>query len=137
MLTTARVVSGFVVHSDRDRVHRLSSGRWALVRELPADLETPLSVYLKLAGEGASFLLESVSGGERVARYSFIGVRPRKAYVLKNHAWEIHFADGKVTRPLAENENPLAILRQALGANKPETIPGLPRLVGGLVGYLG
>ena len=47
-----------------------------LVRELPADLETPTSVYLKLGGRGPSFLLESVEGGERVARYSFIGVDP-------------------------------------------------------------
>ena len=48
-----------------------------ICRELPADLETPVSVYLKLQDEGPSFLLESVSGGEQVARYSFIGVRPR------------------------------------------------------------
>ncbi|NJN94386.1 MAG: hypothetical protein HC875_09980 [Anaerolineales bacterium] len=46
-------------------------------RDLPADMETPVSVYLKLQDEGSSFLLESVSGGEQVARYSFIGVRPR------------------------------------------------------------
>ena len=52
------------------------------VRELPADLETPLSVYLKLAGEGPSFLLESVTGGEHVARYSFIGVHPSQAPTL-------------------------------------------------------
>ena len=46
-------------------------------RDLPADMETPVSVYLKLQDEGPCFLLESVSGGEQVARYSFIGVRPR------------------------------------------------------------
>jgi anthranilate synthase component 1 len=46
-------------------------------RELPADMETPVSIYLKLQDEGSSFLLESVSGGEQVARYSFIGVLPR------------------------------------------------------------
>ena len=44
-----------------------------IVRELPADLETPISVYLKLAGKAPSFLLESVTGGEHVARYSFLG----------------------------------------------------------------
>lgn len=48
-----------------------------IYRDLPADMETPVSVYLKLQDEGPSFLLESVSGGEHVARYSFIGVRPR------------------------------------------------------------
>ena len=48
-----------------------------IYRNLPADMETPVSVYLKLQDEGPCFLLESVSGGEQVARYSFIGVRPR------------------------------------------------------------
>jgi anthranilate/para-aminobenzoate synthase component I len=47
-----------------------------IYRELPADLDTPVSVYLKLAGHGASFLLESVEGGEQVGRYSFIGIEP-------------------------------------------------------------
>ena len=55
-----------------------------IIRELPADLDTPVSVYLKLAGDGPSFLLESITGGEQIARYSFIGVNPRRAYVLQN-----------------------------------------------------
>src|ERR1700682_592286 len=54
-----------------------------LVRELSADLETPTSVYLKLCGGGPSYLLESVEGGERVARYSFIGVQPACQYRLR------------------------------------------------------
>ena len=54
-----------------------------IVREIPADLETPTSVYLKLRGQGSSFLLESVEGGERIARYSFIGVSPRAQYILR------------------------------------------------------
>src|SRR3972149_2805483 len=61
-----------------------------VVRELPADLETPVSVYLKLAGEGPSFLLESVSGGEQVARFSFIGVQSRAAFVLRPCGLEKH-----------------------------------------------
>ena len=48
-----------------------------LVRELPADVDTPISVYLKLRGLGPSFLLESVEGGEHLARYSFVGTHPR------------------------------------------------------------
>ncbi|MFH1523980.1 MAG: chorismate-binding protein, partial [Chloroflexota bacterium] len=137
MLTESKTVSGYFVRSGLDQAHTLPNGRRVLVRELPADLETPLSVYLKLAGDGSSFLLESVSGGERVARYSFIGVRPRKIYILRNNVWEIHFADGKITRPLIEGGNPLEALRQALGSAGAETIPGLPRMVGGLVGYFG
>jgi anthranilate synthase component 1 len=120
-----------------DRLVELPGGRQLLVRELPADLETPLSVYIKLCGDSPSFLLESVSGGEQVARYSFIGVRPRKAYVLRENAWQIHYADGSISRPLAPSENPLAALRQALGILEPAALPGLPRLVGGLAGYLG
>jgi anthranilate/para-aminobenzoate synthase component I len=63
-----------------------------VVRELPADLETPVSVYLKLAGQGPSFLLESVTGGEQVARYSFIGVHPSQAFVragaMERHSYQ-------------------------------------------------
>src|SRR3990172_6805454 len=58
------------------------AARPPLVRELPADLDTPISAYLKLGGDGPSFLLESVEGGERVARYSFIGAAPRAQYRL-------------------------------------------------------
>lgn len=58
-----------VVSLGSDQVLKLPDGRLALLREKPADLETPLSVYLKLRGEGPSFLLESVSGGEQVARF--------------------------------------------------------------------
>ncbi len=136
MITEPTTLPVLPIHSNHDQIHSLPNGRQALMRELPADLETPLSVYLKLAGEDPSFLLESVSGGERVARYSFIGIRPRKAYVLRKGNWEIHFTDGKVDRPLGEAEDPLAVLQQALGTTQEESTPGLPRLAGGLVGYL-
>ena len=67
-----------------------------IVRELPADLETPISVYLKLAGNGPSFLLESVTGGEYVARYSFLGVDLCDAFILKDDQWDIF---GEVENP--------------------------------------
>ncbi len=130
--TTQRVQ----IRSTQDQVHPLPNGRQALVRELPADLETPLSVYLKLAGDKPSVLLESVSGSEHVARYSFIGIKPHKAYVLRDKTWEIHFPDGKVTRTFSDDEDPLALLRQAMGTAQGDLTPGLPRLAGGLVGYL-
>ena len=59
-----------------------------VVRELPADLETPISVYLKLAGNGPSFLLESVTGGEYVSRYSFLGTDLCDAFILKDDQWD-------------------------------------------------
>ncbi len=108
-----------------------------VVRELPADLETPVSLYLKLAGTGPSFLLESVTGGEQVARYSFIGVQPRRAYILQDGAMRV--ADQETSRilPLPPSGDPLDLLRQELDCCRPQPVAGLPRLIGGLVGYLG
>lgn len=117
-----------------------------VVREIPADLETPVSVYLKLSGQGPSFLLESVTGGEQVARYSFIGVGPSRAFVLKDGALQCYTAAGThgtlyptltedcQTRPVSD---PLEALRQEFARHRYRTIPGLPRFSGGLVGYWG
>jgi len=108
-----------------------------VVRELPADLETPVSVYLRLAGHGPSFLLESVTGGENVARYSFIGIDPRQAFVLRGRTVERHAPGGVSRETLPADANPLKTLRDELERYAPVTVPGLPRFVGGLVGYLG
>lgn len=105
-----------------------------VVRELPADLETPVSVYLKLAGQGPSFLLESVSGGEQVARYSFIGINPSQAFILKSGILEKHTAAGRET---LDGQKPLLALRREMQRYNPVAVDGLPRFAGGLVGYLG
>src|SRR5512136_3139008 len=81
-----------------------------VVRELPADLETPVSVYLKLAGDRPSFLLESITGGEHLARYSFIGVNPSQAYVLRDRTVARHGADGIVEIVLPDGDDPLDFL---------------------------
>lgn len=107
-----------------------------LVRELPADLETPVTVYLKLAGQGPSFLLESVTGGEHLARYSFIGVHPTRAYVLRGGQIETHDAQGVRSAALPDGADPLDSLRAELAHYQPAAAPGLPRFAGGLVGYL-
>ena len=118
-----------------------------VVRELPADLETPVSIYLRLAGLPAapaaqagqmpSFLLESVTGGEQVARYSFIGVNPSQAYILRGQTWHcISLAEGTTTMQPA-GADPLNFLRARLARCRPLPAPDLPRLAGGLVGYLG
>ena len=70
-----------------------------IIREISADLETPISVYMKLRGEGASFLLESVEGGERIARYSFIGIKPKAQYIIRDNDIEIK----DVTEPAQRN----------------------------------
>ncbi|MEK7324300.1 MAG: anthranilate synthase component I, partial [Chloroflexota bacterium] len=107
-------------------------------RELPSDLETPVSVYLKLAaGGGPSFLLESVTGGEQVARYSFIGVEPKAALVLRGRTIERH-ADGQITNNQLPNDaDPLESIRAELADYAVEHAPDLPRFLGGMVGYLG
>jgi len=108
-----------------------------VVRELPADLDTPTSVYLKLRGRGPSFLLESVEGGERVARYSFIGVTPSREYVVYGRTVERRTPAGTETITLDSTTDPLHFLQEELSQFRTEHVKGLPRFVGGLVGYLG
>jgi len=108
-----------------------------VVRELPADLETPVTVYLKLAGRSPSFLLESVTGGENLARYSFIGVDPARAYVLRGGQVEVHNPAGQSFLEPPPGSDPLDVLRSELARSRRPTYPGLPRFSGGLVGYLG
>lgn len=107
-------------------------------RKLVADLETPVSVYLKLARTGEpSFLLESVEGGEQVGRYSFLGVNPKGV---------LSFQNGKVTRvlhgettvrDLQQGEDPLHVVQQEFDRVQPVHIDGLPRFIGGAVGFVG
>lgn len=106
-------------------------------RRLLADLETPVSVYLKLSQAGVpSFLLESVEGGEQVGRYSFLGIAPRG--VLLFHGDTItRVVNGRTTtEPLAPGEDPLHVVKREFSRVTPVRLEGLPRLVGGAVGYL-
>mgnify|MGYP005850233881 CR=1 FL=1 len=112
----------------------LAGPRLARVRELPADLETPVSAYLKLRGHGPSFLLESVEHGEHLGRYSFIGLRPSRILTSWRGRVELADAHGRVTR--LRSRDVLTALRLLLQGG-PAPIPGLPRFTGGAVGYLG
>ncbi len=91
-----------------------------IYREVRADLETPVSAYLKVARGPYSFLLESVEGGERQGRYSFIGTEPHRVYAAKH-----------------EDGDPLDVVEQELARSRSVEVPGLPRFHGGAVGYLG
>ncbi|HEU4744123.1 MAG TPA: hypothetical protein VFS61_02760, partial [Anaerolineales bacterium] len=106
-----------------------------LIREINADLETPVSLYLKLRGDGASFLLESVEGGERIARYSFIGVQPRAEYILRDGQVEVR--DNGATRTVQLENDPTRFLQEEMSRFSTERLPNAPRFTGGLVGYLG
>ncbi|MFQ5592555.1 MAG: anthranilate synthase component I [Anaerolineae bacterium] len=105
-------------------------------QELPADLETPVSVYLKLRGRGPAFLLESVERGEQVGRYSFLAADPQ----LRLAGYEDHVviqSNGDVDRqPLERGQDPLSPIEEILNQYQLVKMPGLPRFVGGAVGYM-
>ena len=109
--------------------------RIPLIAEAFADLETPLSLYLKLAGGAKhSFLLESVVGGERFGRYSFIGL-PAKT-LLRASGWCTEVVtEGRVVE--THDGNPLDFIAQYQARFKVALRPGLPRFCGGLAGYFG
>jgi len=109
--------------------------RIPLLSEAFADLETPLSLYLKLAGGAPhSFLLESVVGGERFGRYSFIGLPART--LLRATGWTTEIVtDGAVVEQHAGN--PLDFIDAYQARFKVALRPGLPRFCGGLAGYFG
>jgi anthranilate synthase component 1 len=109
--------------------------RIPVVRELLADLETPLSLYLKLcAGRPYSFLLESVIGGERFGRYSFIGLPARTLLRATASLTEL-VTDGDVVE--RHHGNPLDFIAAYQERLKPAIPAGLPRFCGGLAGYFG
>jgi len=109
--------------------------RIPLIAEAFADLETPLSLYLKLAGgQRHSFLLESVVGGERFGRYSFIGL-PAKTLLRANGFHTEVLTDGVVVE--VHEGNPLDFIASYQARFKVALRPGLPRFCGGLAGYFG
>jgi anthranilate synthase component 1 len=105
-----------------------------VVRERLADLETPVSAFAKLRPLGGAFLLESVEGGERMGRYSFIGVLPRATFVFRDGVASV--LDGGGVRAV-EYTDPLALLRSEMASYRRAGGTDLPRFSGGAVGYVG
>lgn len=101
-------------------------------KEIVADLETPVSAYKKIESKN-SFLLESVEGGEKIARYSFLGSDPLLAVSSKGNEISIK-AKGKTVK---SKGNPLDTLKTILNQYQCVTVEGLPRFHGGLVGFFG
>jgi anthranilate synthase component 1 len=105
--------------------------------DLMADFETPVSVYSKLkASGGAAFLLESIEGGANLNRYSFIGFQPRKTFEI-HLGGEVRLTtrDGKSsTFPCPAD--PLKVIEEEMKPYRPVRLPGMPRFIGGAVGYL-
>lgn len=107
-------------------------------RDVLADVETPLSAYWKLAhDETYSFLLESVTGGESLARYSILGVRPRLVLRSKGRLLRRITARNESREQLADGTDPLDVLKQELRAMQTDPIEPGPQFCGGAVGMLG
>ncbi|GAW90994.1 anthranilate synthase component I [Calderihabitans maritimus] len=101
--------------------------------EVLVDMETPISIYRKVCRESPSYLLESVEGGENIARYSFIGLDPWLTFSAKNGS--ISIVKGK--KSYRTHGNPFDKLQQIVESFAVTDHPGLPRFFGGAVGYFG
>jgi len=112
-----------------------SHTRVPVVREVLSDLDTPLSVYLKLADAPHTYLLESVEGGERFGRYSIIGLPAKRVITFRGHAMEIR-DHGQVVEQ-REVADPFAEVEALRAAHSVPKLEGLPGFTGGLVGWFG
>lgn len=109
--------------------------RIPIIQEVPADLDTPLSAFLKLANAPYSYLFESVHGGEKWGRYSIIGLPCRIRIRVYGHTVILENGDTIVER--IETPDPLVWIKQFQGRFRVAHHEGLPRFSGGLVGYFG
>ncbi len=106
-------------------------------RDILADLETPVSAFLKLAQGDFAFLLESVEGGEHVARYSFLGTQPLLLFRSKGDTVLLEQSGSLQVHRLQQGEDPLHRLKQVMAQFHFVPSPDLPRFCGGFVGYIG
>ena len=117
-----------------------------VTRRLLADVETPVSAYRKIRGQGESFLFESVEGGEHLGRYSFVGCNPRA--IIRQIGNRVHVSEGGkvrekflVSRTPVEGEQTvrdgLEVVEKVLKNFRAVAVPGLPRFTGGAVGFIG
>jgi anthranilate synthase component 1 len=103
--------------------------------EILADTETPVSLLKKFYNnQGPVFLLESVEGGERWGRYSFLGTSARCHFRIYKHFVEVQ--ENGVIKHIPHNGDPLSVLKDLMDRYHPADLPGLPRFWGGMVGYL-
>lgn len=104
-------------------------------REILADMETPVSAFRKIDDGRTSFLLESIEGGEKWARYSFLGSGASRVFRCRGEYFE-ELRDGRC-QASGRVADPLARLRELMAVYRPVEVDGLPRFFGGAVGYLG
>jgi len=106
-------------------------------KEINADLDTPVSAFLKIAKGDYAFLLESVEGQEKVGRFSFLGSNPSLIFKSKGRRVEINQPKKKSRVKFIAPVNPLDEIKKIMSGFRPARIKGLPRFYGGLVGYMG
>src|SRR5208337_1591901 len=106
-------------------------------REILGDLETPVAAYKKLRGQGCSYLLESVEGGEKWGRFSFLGLNPSLLFQVQDGRATLSHQGRDEVLSLEAGAGPFEHLRRLLADFRAVAAPGLPRFWGGLVGYLG
>jgi len=104
-----------------------------LYREILADYETPVSAFAKIDHGPSAYLLESVEGGENWARYSFLG--SGSPAVVHEYQGDLMLSRGTTSRRIRAQGNPVERLRELMQGYHPVDVPGLPRFVGGAVGY--
>jgi len=106
-----------------------------IYREILADQDTPVSAFAKIDHGPSAYLLESIQGGEKWARYSFLG--SGAPLVIYEDGGDLCVKQGSHRRRIPSRGAPLDRLQELMGAYRPVTVPGLPRFVGGAVGYIG
>ncbi|WP_374555243.1 anthranilate synthase component I [Aquitalea pelogenes] len=123
-----------MTHEEFNQLAQAGYNRIPVTLELFADLDTPLSVYLKLANQPYSYLLESVVGGERFGRYSFIGLPATTRLRVNEHKVQVEYGDKVIEQ---YEGDPLAFIESFQQRFSAPPVEGLPRFTGGLVGYFG
>ena len=106
-------------------------------KEFNVDLDTPVSAFLKMKKSDYAFLLESVEGQQKLARYSFLGSDPSLVFRSKGRSIEIRLPHRKSVRRFETKDDPLQEIRRLMKDFKAATVAGLPRFYGGLVGFIG
>jgi anthranilate synthase component 1 len=124
---------------ERAEFRRLAAGATLVpvCRQILADLETPVSAFLKIHRGRYGFLLESVQGGERWGRYSFLGTEPAMVLAVRGERVRVERPATGGAVEERTSPDPLDELQRVLAALRPAEVPGLPRFAGGAVGYVG
>src|SRR6059036_2868321 len=113
-----------------------SGGIVPVIREVVTDADTPVAAFAKIARPPFAFLLESLVGGERWARYTFLGTEPREAWRYRGQRVD-RWTPASGWEQAGQTTDPIAHFADRLRALPSVALPGLPRFTGGAVGYLG